>query len=188
MFLENLRRCYNINLNDYENIGINLEINKVLLPAFIIFGILMVLLSVYRKNTRDLVIQLMRHNALSEKEAKTLDELGFKENRVVRYILSHSDMLKKTVLRADVVKYTYEEYKALSNEERREVESIDFLNAKFYIPEDHIDRARHIKEKYVVDKTRLIIGCAFLFIVYVGIVIAMPEMLNVINGILKPRI
>ena len=41
MFLENLRRCYNINLNDYENIGMDLEINKVLLPAFIVFGILM---------------------------------------------------------------------------------------------------------------------------------------------------
>ena len=185
MFLENLRRCYNINLNDYENIGIDLEINKVLLPAFIVFGILMTLLAIYRKNTRDIVMQLMRHEALSEDSACTLEELGFKAKGVVPYILSHSEILKKVVLRVGEVKYSYDEYKKLTKEQRREVERIDFTEARFYISESEIDRARHIKEKYVVDNKRMIIGAVLLTMVYIALTVAMPEMLNLINNLLK---
>lgn len=188
MFFENLRRCLGINLNDYENIGVNLEINKVVLAAFVVFGVMMVVLSIYRKNMRDIVMQLMRHEAYSEDSACTLEELKLNENRVVTYMLTHSDMLKKIVERVGKPQYTYEEYKALSKEERAESERIDFATAKFYITEAQLDRARHVKEKYVVDKTRLIIACVFLFVVYIALAAAMPEILNVINNLLKKSV
>ena len=188
MFFENLKTCLGINLNDYENIGVNLEINKVLLGFFIIFGIMMVMLSIYRKSMRDIVMQLMRHEAYSEDSACTLEEIKLNENIAVTYMLTHSDMLKRIVERVGRTQYTYEEYKALSKKERAESERIDFTTAKFYITESHLDRARHIKEKYVVDKTRLIVGCIFLFVVYIAIAVAMPEILNVINNLLEKSI
>ena len=188
MFFENLRRCFSTNLNDYENIGINLEINKVVLGAFVVFGVMMVVLSVYRKNMRDIVIQLMRHEAYSEDSACTLEELKLDGNRVITYILAHSDVLGKIVARVDKTQYTYDEYKALSKKEREESERIDFSTERFYIAESHLDRARHIKEKYVVDKTRLILACVFLFIVYVALAAAMPEILNVINNLLRKSV
>ena len=188
MFFENLKTCLSTNLNDYDNIGINLEINKVVFVTFVLFGVMMVLLSVYRKNMRDLVMQLMRHEAYTEEKACTLEELKLNENRVVTYMLAHSDMLKKIVERVGKPQYTYEEYKALSKEERAESERIDFNDARFYIVESQIDRARHIKEKYVIDKTRLILGCVFLFVVYIAVAAAMPEILNVINNLLEKSI
>ena len=188
MFFENLRRCLNTNLNDYENIGIKLEINKVMIFAFVIFGVMMVVLSVYRKNMRDLVMQLMRHEAYDEESARTLEELKLNGNFVITYILTHSDMLKKIVERVGKKQYTYEEYKALSKKEREESESIDFTTAKFYITESQLDRARHIKEKYVVDRTRLIVACVFLFVVYIALAAAMPEILNVINNLLAKSV
>ena len=187
MFLENLRRCYNINLNDYENIGIDLEINKVLLPAFVVFGILMTVLAVYRKNTRDVVMQLKRHEALDEQSACTLGELGLEDNKVIRYILSHSETLKRIVLREGQINYGYEEYKKLTKEQRREAERIDFSEARFYISDSELDRARHIKEKYVVDKTRMIIGAVLLIMIYIALTAAMPEILNLVNNLLKRR-
>ena len=185
MFFENLKHCFNINLNEYSNIGINLQINKVLLPAFIAFGVLMVLLAVYRKNMRDLVMQLMRHEAYSEDSACTLEDLGLGKSRVILYLLSHSDILKKVVERTDRIKYTYEEYKKLTKAQKKECERIDFSVAKFYIPEESMDRARHVKEKYLFSKTQLIVACVFLVLVYVALAVAMPEILNLINNLLK---
>ena len=185
MFFENLRRCFSINLNEYENIGINLEINKVLLLAFVIFGALGAILMISRKNMRDLVLQLMRREVYSAEEALTLEELGFKDNRIVMYLILHSEIMRKIVLRADRVEYSYEEYKKLTKEQRRDVEHVDFLTARFYINESEMDRARHIKEKYVVDNSRMIIGGVFLVVLYILVAAVMPEILTLINGILK---
>ena len=183
--IENFKKCFSINLNDYENIGINLEINKVLLPAFIMFALLVVLLAIYRDNMRDVVVQLFRHDAIEKEKACTLEELGLSNNRIIPYLLSRDNLLTKVVGRVGKTEYSYEEYKALSKQERREAERIDFSSERFFIREEYIDRARHIKEKYETGKVRLLVGCLFLFLVYIAIAAAMPELLNLINNLLK---
>ena len=45
---EVLKKCFAINLNDYENINFNLEINKVIFGAFCALMVGVVILSIYR--------------------------------------------------------------------------------------------------------------------------------------------
>ena len=183
--VESFKRCFSVNLNSYDQIGINLEINKVLLPVFIVFGLMMLVLTVSRDKMRTLVIQLMRHNALSEETACTLEELGVSENKQIKRLISNSNMIKNVVKRVDAKKYSYEEYKKLSKKERKEAEKIDFVTEKFYINEEQIDRARHIKEKYQLNEVRIIVGVVFLILIYIAIAASMPEILNSTNKLLK---
>lgn len=182
---EVLKKCFDINLNDYENIKFDLEINKVILGAFVVLMVGIVYLSFYRGSIRVVIIQLMRHNADSEENAKTLGELGFDKSRIVKRLLSRDNILTKTVARVGEKKYDYEEYKSLSKEEKRESEKIDFSEAKFYIGEDNKDRAMNIVDRYVTSIPRTIASCVFIAIVCVSVIACMPEILNLINNLLE---
>lgn len=185
MLAETLKKNFEINLNDYENIGINLQINKVLLIAFIAFTIVAAFLNVFRMNSRLMIVQLFRHGAKSEEEAKTLEELGLNKNFFIKYLLSGSNLLSKTVGRIGEKKYTYDEYVALDKKERRENEMIDFDTERFYIKEEENDRALHISEKYDSTVLRTVITCVFILIVYACISAMMPELLRIINNLLE---
>ena len=185
--IENFKKCFSINLKDYEMIGIDLQINKAILPGFVVFALLMVVLVVNRNKMRTLIVQLMRHDAVSQEKACTLEELGLANERHVKYLLSGSNMLKRIVKQQGAKTYSYEEFKALSKEEKKKVEKIDFAEARFYICEEQIDRARHIKEKYQMNKWGLIIGLIFLALIYIGLAASMPEILNLINNLLKRK-
>ena len=185
MLAETLKKCYEINLNDYENINVNLQINKVLLLAFLVFAVVAVLLDVYRMNTRSMVLQLIRHGAKTPDEAKTLEELGLQNNRVVKYLLSSSSLLSKTVTRIGEKKCTYEEYSALSKEEKETLGKIDFDTEKFYINEESLNRAMHISERYDATPLKTVMTCILLLVIYVCVAAAMPETLRLLNNLLK---
>lgn len=183
--LESLNKCLSVNLNDYENIDIDLQINKVLFPAFVVFCIMMIALAVYRNAMRDLVVKLIRHEAFTEDSAKTLEDLGLAKSLIIPYLLSRENMLSKIVKIRGKREYTYEEYLALSKEERLAEEKIDVSKSALYIPEESSERARHIKEKYMMSKAKLVLACVFVFLIYIIVASSMSEILNVINNLLK---
>lgn len=185
MFAETLRQCYEINLNDYENIGINLPINKVLIPAFFVFVLFTVALSLYRMSTRRMISQLLRHSALSEDSAKSLASLGLGNDRLVKYLLRRDNLLTRVVGRRGENKYTYEEYIVLTKEERRENDAVDFETAEFYISEDMLDRARTIVDKYNYTLGRTVMVCVFVLLIFVCLTALMPEILSLVNNLLK---
>ena len=181
--LELLKKCFAVNLNDYENININLEINTVVLGTFIAVILGVVFLHVYRGSIRLAVMQLTRHGATSEENAKTLKELGLYDSRVIRRLLSSHNVLTRVVERVGAVKYDYDTYVKMSKEERAEADKIDFDFAKFYIKEEESNRAGFIVERYVTSLPRTLATCLF-FAILCGCVIAcMPGILDVVNSL-----
>lgn len=64
-----------INLNDYSNIGIDLEISKILF-CFLVGLIIATVIVNYRRASMILIIKkLLRHEVFSEDSAKSLSEL-----------------------------------------------------------------------------------------------------------------
>jgi len=181
---EVLKKCFSINLNDYENISFSLEINKVVLGASVAFIIGIILLDTYRGNIRYMIMQLHRHDAYSEDNAKTLSELGLDKARVIKYLLTRDNMLTKMVARVGEKKYSYEEYISLGKKERAKGK-IDFGSAEFYIRENQTDRCAHVIEKYNISPTRTVLACAFVGIVCVCIVACMPGILNIVDNLLE---
>ena len=180
-----IEKHFSINLNDYDAIGFNLEINKVVLGTFVALILGVIFLNAYRGNIRIMVMQLTRHNAKSEDSAKTLKELGLHNSKYLKRLLSSDNEMTRIVGRVGEVKYTYEEYKALSKKEKRSRVSIDFDEAKFYLREVETDRIAKVIDKYNVSLMRTVATCVF-FAIFCGCIIAcMPELLNIINNMLK---
>jgi hypothetical protein len=182
--IEILKRCFEINLSDYENISFSLEINKVVLGAFIAVIAGVIYLNIYRGAIRLTVSQLTRHGARTEESAKTLSELGLASSRMVKHLLSGHNMLTDTVARAGAEKQDYETYVKMSKEERREAEKINFDDARFYIRESRSDRAAFILERYSTSPIRTAVTCIFFAILCGCIIACMPGILNVINEVL----
>ena len=180
IFKDIYEKYFLINLKDYPNIGINLEIN-VLVLAFtlgVVFASFMI--NYHRGYTYFTVKRLLRHGALDEKGAKTLDELGI-NSLSVRFALSRSGQLSKLVRRVGETHYTYEEYVAKKNTKEGK---IDFSTARFFLDETQLDRARHISEAEPPSLAKAILFAVMILAIGICLFLLMPEILTAINNFL----
>ena len=179
-----LKKYFTINLNDYDSINFDLEINKVVLLAFAAMIVGVVLLNLYRGSMRLLVMQLTRHGAVSEDSAKTLKEIGLADARMVKRLLERSNMLTKMVAEAGKVEYDYETYMKLTKAEREAAERVDFSGARFYIKEEEAHRAAFIIERYNTSVMRTVMSCVFVAIICGCVIVCMPGILSMIDTII----
>lgn len=182
--LEVLKKCFSVNLNDYENIGFSLEINKVLVGAFGALIVGVILLNLYRASIRLTVMQLTRHGATDEESAKTLRELGLDSRKSVKRLLGADNMLTKIVGAVGKKEYTYEEYRALSKEEREKTDKMDFDTERFYIRKEQSNRATFVMERYITSPARTALVCVFIGLVLFCLIACMPGILNVIDSVI----
>ena len=180
-----LKECFSINLNDYDNIGINLEINKVIFGAVVALIIGVIFLDLYRTNIKLMVTQLTRHNAKNEDDAKTLSAIGLNNNKIIKWLLTKENFLTKIVKRKGEKKFGYEEYKALSKKERIAAEKFDMETAEFYIKEDKSDLAAGVMEKYGASVQSTAMTCILIVIISICVIACMPEILEIINNLLR---
>lgn len=176
-----LKECFSINLNDYENIKFNLEINKVIFGSAVALIVGIVLLGIYRSNIRMVVLQLLRHGANSEESSKSLADIGLEKSFVIKYLLLGKGILTKTVARVGERVYSYDEYITLSKEEKAKNEKVDFDTAKFYIREDGTDMASAIIEKYATSVPRIVFASVFVALICMCVISCMPAILNIVN-------
>ena len=172
-----------LNLNDYPNIGINLEINKLVLALTLGAIIASLLINYHRSYTYLSVKRMLRLGALNEKSAKTLDELGINKASV-RLALSRSGQLTKMIRRVGEPAYSYEEYVKKMKSKAGTDEKINFDTAQFYLDESQLDRARRIGEAGNPSLLRSILFALLLFTIGVCLFLLMPEILTFINGLL----
>ena len=174
-----------INLNDYPNIGINLEINKLVIALTLGLVIASLLINYHRSYTYLAAKRFLRYGATDEKSAKTLKELGI-NTLSVRCALSRAGQLTKMIRRVGEPHYSYEEYINEAKTRKKE-EKIDFNKALFYLDSSGIDRARHISEGGAPSLLRSILFALLILTIGVCIFLLMPEMLTWINNILAAQ-
>ena len=110
-FFKNIYEKYlSVNLSDYKNIGIDLDINVLVLGitvAFIVISILM-----YRRQTviSTLFKKLIRTEAFGENKAVTLAELGLCEKKYRRLVLNREGNLKSCLSVIGEKRQTCEDY------------------------------------------------------------------------------
>ena len=201
-----------INLNEYENIGMNLPIVKLLLVVAVAFIVAIIIINYSKSNLYLMVKQLMRHGALGEDSAKTLGELKLSDKRGIKRALAFSSQMRSIVATVGEEKMSYEEYlekkKALREAKREENKGgffkrlwaaavgffytrdeilfaeIDFSAARFYIKEEGKNRASKIYNSNDITPIRTAFTCVFVALFFIGLMFAMPEVLNWINSLL----
>lgn len=201
-----------INLNEYENIGMNLPIVKLLLVVAVAFIVAIIIINYSKSNLYLMVKQLMRHGALGEDSAKTLGELKLSDKRGIKRALAFSSQMRSIVATVGEEKMSYEEYlekkKALREAKRAENKGgffkrlwaaavgffytrdeilfaeIDFSAARFYIKEEGKNRASKIYNSNDITPIRTAFTCVLVALFFIGLMFAMPEVLNWINSLL----
>ncbi|MBQ8322108.1 MAG: hypothetical protein IJX92_07070 [Clostridia bacterium] len=177
------KKYFLINLKDYPNLNLDLEIN-VLLFYFLI-GILVstVIINYRRQKMQSLLRQLVRHEATDEQRARSLREIKF-DTKVIRYLLSREGQLTKMVSHVGEKKYTYEEYIALTKSKSLKEEKINFDVARFYIKPDGLDRAKRIIESGNYSLLNTLLLCLLVVAIYICIALLMPAILSFFNNLL----
>ena len=169
-------RFFLINLKDYYNLGIDIEINIVLLALLPVVMLVWIAFHLLRNNTFLVVKRLARRSAVTEDGAKTLHELGLGERKILKWMLSGDGQITKIVKRVGAPQYTYEEYNALSKSEKKG-EKIDFETARFYLDKEQETRIDKILARYEVKKHHTVLMCVFIFVVFVCTMLLMPDIL-----------
>ena len=182
--LKIFKDCFSVNLNEYDNFNVSLEINKVILIAFAALIIGIILFNFYRRNIKLAVSQLIRHGAKSEDKAKTLGEIGLGNVTPIKRMLLGENLLTRIVARVGERRYEYDEYKALTKEEKEKISTVDFATAKFYIREDKLALADNVAARYNSSVLNTVISCVFAAIVCVCLIACMPGILNLINNVI----
>ncbi len=178
-----LKKYLSINLIDYENIAIDLEINKVLL--FVLIGLLFatVISNIKRGMLIFTVKKLLRYEAISEESAKTLKDMRI-DSFFVKRELSGETRLKKLVSYAGEEKLTYDEYIKQLKDKKYKEKKPDYSTLKLYISKENLDKAKHIESYNSVTVVNTILICLLYFIIFTCLIIIMPEILTLINNIL----
>ncbi len=188
-----------INLNEYDNIGIDLNIGLLLLAFTVGLIAAAIILSIQKNSMIILIKRLARQNATSEEGAKTLLELGIVgfEGLICRTLISSSGRLKRLLGRVGQHDYTYEEYIELSKNKKSRKKSgstnenimptlderIDFSSARFYLKDKGSLETRNILDQRRVSLLNTALFCILAFAVYVILMFLMPDILSFINNI-----
>ena len=192
-----------LNLKDYKNIGIDVEINKLILLFFGALIIGCIIVSINQMNLTLLIRKLMKIEAYTEESAKTLSELGLADNAGIKSLVNKNDgRISKIIAVVGIKRQTYEEYmeaerkrkeaRRLPPAERKavldslSVGEIDASNAKIYIPEDKKEYASYVYSSGNGSVVKTVLSCTLILVVAVAIILIMPTLLSLLNNILAP--
>ena len=178
--MELYEKYFSINLKNYHNIGLDLEINKLLFAFLVATVVAIIAISVIRSTMYTVIKALMRHEAKDEESAKTLGELGLCSFRYKNALKSNSQ-LRRAVEISGQKKYTYDEYVALSKEKGFKDE-INFDEAKIYIKEQEKTSASRIFEMKKPSIVETVLLCLLVTALTVCVMLFMPTILMTINN------
>lgn len=206
-------KYFSVNLHDY-GIDVNFEINKFLFFIAIGLCVACVLINYYQRNTALLLKKLIRLDAFSEEQSKTLSELRLSDNKAVKaLILKNSGSVKKIVEVIGRKKVSYEEYitsekqkkankkhflrkKTSAGDESGNIEpitsqgdgnvntDIDFSTAKMYI----LPQMRSYAERAIrfdSSPVKTALYCLAILTFFAVIILTMPYILSIVSGIAK---
>jgi hypothetical protein len=188
-----------INLADYENIKINLQISLVLLGLLIGVIIAAIFVTWHRNSMIKLIGELKKGECFDEDSAKTLSELNI-NTPGIRTLIKMSGRIGRLICRVGVKEYTYEEYVEITRKKKKRKnkedinepeeaiafvdEKIDFTEARFYIKDISDPETANILDKKISSPLNTALMCLLLVSIYTILLFLMPDILSFINSIL----
>ena len=176
-------RYISLNLKDYPSIGIDLDINSLLIVVMI--GLIVGTVFINRKRALMALTvgRLLRKEAVGEENAKTLSSLGI-DTKSVRKMLSSGGQIKSLVKIAGEEKITYEEYIKLSKNKGYKGESVCFDSAELYLDPATLDTSKKLISSRSYTPLNTVLFCILIFSAFVCLMLAMPEILSLIDTFL----
>ena len=183
---DDIKEYLSLNLKDYENIGVDFEINKFLFLVAIGLCVVAFVVNYKRSLMIDTVKQMIRRGATSEESAMTLTELGLGASRGIRKAVLHDSRLRRMVKIVGEVRPTYEEYvaKMKKSKGRAKDDELDPKTDRIYIPNEALERAKFVYNTYNTSLLKTSLTCVFILAVSICLILASPSILSVVDAAL----
>lgn len=186
-----------VNINVYDS---ELKMICILILGLCIGIIIAAFASVFNKRTLgDFVRRVIEREALSPESAKTLDELDYFDRLIIRYAAAKSVSLKRVVkCREEEEFYASQRLKREEHEKKRAEEQkikrfkeleykMDVDSAHFYVPED-IKYMAEIKFDKKGATVRAAVATSIIVVIaFFVIMLALPELLEFLDGLAAPK-
>ena len=178
-----------LNLSDYSDFGIDLQINKILFFVSIILCIASFVISSYERNLSLLLRKLCRSGSFSADNAKTLSELGISDNKAIKSIITkRSGISKKLIVCIDTDAIYSPETEEHSKDGKKEslkniVSPID--TSRFYINAEEKLAAENYYKTKNSSVLKTVIYCAIILVFYVVTALLMPSILSVLDSLVS---
>ena len=173
-----------LNAKDYLQTAMDIYINAIVFIIATVLCCASFLINHHKSYTILLIKQLLRRNATSEENAKTLAQLHLEYSKSIKAALNRRGQLTDIVKMAGYKAPTYEEYIALQKSKKKaKEEKIDFSSARFFIPEQQHNRAKLLQEKENPTVFRTVLVCLFIVAISVCIALLMPEILRLVSNL-----
>ena len=183
MFWMALKEYFLLDIGQYFD-GVSFLINIFILSISLGICAAAVCITAHKRYTASIIKQLLRHEAYSPKSAKTLAQLHLEDSFLLKSALSRNGQLTYTVKRAECEdKDTGDGKEAVDSNEKYRKDKIDFEVARFFIPEERLDRARAINEQKVPNYFSTVIICLLVMAVSFIVTLFMPDILAFIAGL-----
>lgn len=169
-----------LNAKDYLDTVSDIYINVIIFAIALALCIASFVINHNKAYTYKIIRQLLRRGATNEENAKTLKELHLDNSRSLKSALTRKGQLASVIKRAGYTEPTYEEYVAEMKAKKRKKETLDFDDARFYIPADKVDSAKRIQEKGEPTILRTMLVCVLIIALSVCVMLLMPEILTLL--------
>ena len=189
---------------EYTNINVYATELKMILSIIIGIGVgimIAAFMSLFNKRTLgDFVRRVIERDALSPESAKTLDELDYFDRLIIRHAVAKSVSLRR-VLRCREEEEFYAEQKLKREEhEKKRAEDrslgrfketeykVDADKDSFFIPEDLKYMAEIKFDKKGATLRAAIATSLITLIACIAIILALPELLEFLDGLAAPNL
>lgn len=171
----------NLNLDMYENININFPIGAFLIILAFVFSIVTFVIYFKRKAQINVFTALIRHEAYDESSAKSLKELRL-DTFLIKFFISPGGQMKKILGIAGRGEPSYDDYVALSKDEKKKYDRPNLNFTKLYIQPDGLDRAKRILENENISIISPVVATIISFVSLFLLAQFLPDILFSINA------
>ena len=173
-------RYINLNLNDYSNLRVDLEINKLILIVTLGIVVSSIVVNYNRYLIATLAKKLVRHKACDEKNAKTLAELGLLGVRGLPRLFENNGRVRRLVAIVKDEEGTIGETAAKTGKKANEKNG--YRSERFYISNE--EECAKLASAPAPTLISTLLFVALVIALGICLTFLMPEILTAINNFL----
>lgn len=166
-----VKEYFLLDIYDYFNGALHFYINIFVLLFGVAISVCCFIVTAYTRKTYAVYTQLLRHKALDENSAKSLEELHLAPSAIIKSTLSRGNHFNKCIRRVGAANGT-------NSDKPTQLAEIDFSKDKFYI-----DTSVQFKNTEPPSYTSAIITSVIILFVSVLLFMFMPDILALLSGI-----
>lgn len=172
-----IKQLFFLNLYDYEHIKFRLPVGMIVTFMAVALCAATFFITYRKRYMYVFCSQLLRHNADSEENAKTLKELRLADYGALKRALSRSGQLTYMIKRVNAVMPTYEEARAKGFK----YEKIDFASERFYIDSESVEKVKEIANYSYPAWWKPVVASVAILVVFSVFLICLPKLLELID-------